>query len=677
MKKLLLAFLIVLGAKAFAQQKGISYQAVIINPSETPIPGYNLKEPLANKSICISFQILNTTSQIEYQESQTVITDQFGMVNLVIGTGNKTGGTATSLAAVTWGLGFKTLVVGVNITATCSNYTEISRQALNYVPYALYSEESNIKDGSVTTAKLADGSITDAKLATGISKSKVGLSNVDNTSDAAKSISSATQTALDLKEDKANKSNDATFLTTSNTSYPTTLAVKTYVDLKATSAATTITSAQTEINTTQAGAGLATDGSYIANAAANYIATATTLADADNKLDAQLKLNTTAIGTKEDKANKSIDDKFLSTSNTSYPSTLAVKTYVDAQVAGATIADATATVKGKIQLAGDLGGTAAAPTVPGLANKANISSLATVATSGNYNDLSNKPAAYALPTASASALGGVKVGTNLSIDANGILSAAASGNYNDLTNKPTIPAAYALPNASSSALGGVKVGSNLSIDANGVLSAAASGNYNDLSNKPTIPSAYTLPNASATALGGIKVGSNLSIDANGVLSAAATPSDATTTAKGIIKLAGDLAGTGSTADAPIITDGAITTAKLSTTGVTANSYGSATAIPVITVDAKGRITSASTTNISASLTEITDEFLNVGAAQTSFNLSQAPATGTKVKMIINGVVIKGSAHSMLSSTEVVYNPANNGGYNIALGDEVVFYYFVK
>ena len=55
---------------------------------------------------------------------------------------------------------------------------------------------------------------------------------------------------------------------------------------------------------------------------------------------------------------------------------------------------------------------------------------------------------------------------------------AKSGSYNDLTNKPTIPAAYTLPNASTSVLGGVKVGTGLAIDANGVLSlnvANASG----------------------------------------------------------------------------------------------------------------------------------------------------------------------------------------------------------
>lgn len=59
-----------------------------------------------------------------------------------------------------------------------------------------------------------------------------------------------------------------------------------------------------------------------------------------------------------------------------------------------------------------------------LADKANTSALSKVATSGSYNDLSNKPtipAAYSLPTASATVLGGVKVGSGLTIT-NGVLS---------------------------------------------------------------------------------------------------------------------------------------------------------------------------------------------------------------------------------------------------------------
>jgi len=52
---------------------------------------------------------------------------------------------------------------------------------------------------------------------------------------------------------------------------------------------------QNELDDTQTGAGLEDDGSYKANSDANYIADATSLKDADNKLDAQVKANADAI----------------------------------------------------------------------------------------------------------------------------------------------------------------------------------------------------------------------------------------------------------------------------------------------------------------------------------------------------------------------------------------------
>jgi hypothetical protein len=61
-------------------------------------------------------------------------------------------------------------------------------------------------------------------------------------------------------------------------------------------------------------------------------------------------------------ANISTDGNFTSANDVNYPSQLAVKTYVDAQITAAT-PDATATATGKIQLAGDLAGTATAPEV--------------------------------------------------------------------------------------------------------------------------------------------------------------------------------------------------------------------------------------------------------------------------------------------------------------------------
>ena len=52
---------------------------------------------------------------------------------------------------------------------------------------------------------------------------------------------------------------------------------------------------QTELDATQTGAGLGTDGSYTANAGTNYMTTSTSLVDATEDLDAQIAVNTAAI----------------------------------------------------------------------------------------------------------------------------------------------------------------------------------------------------------------------------------------------------------------------------------------------------------------------------------------------------------------------------------------------
>jgi len=84
----------------------------------------------------------------------------------------------------------------------------------------------------------------------------------------------------------------------------------------------------------------------------------------------------------------------------------------------------------------------------------------------------------------------------------------ATSGLAQILNKPTIPPAYTLPTASATVLGGIKVGANLTINpVTGVLDAN--------------PGSYTLPIASPTTLGGIKIGAGMSIDANGVVSVSA------------------------------------------------------------------------------------------------------------------------------------------------------------
>jgi hypothetical protein len=86
---------------------------------------------------------------------------------------------------------------------------------------------------------------------------------------------------------------------------------------------------------------------------------------------------------------------------------------------------------------------------------------------------------------------------------------------------------------------------------------------------------------------------------NGTQWALATDNDTTYSAGAGLSLSGttfSIASGGVTTG--MLADGAVTSAKLSTTGVTAGTYGSATQVGVFTVDAQGRITSASNVTIS-------------------------------------------------------------------------------
>jgi len=63
--------------------------------------------------------------------------------------------------------------------------------------------DGSLKAGSVGSAQIQDGAIASNHIAGGITKSSIGLGNVDNTSDAAKPASQAVQTLLDSKVNEA------------------------------------------------------------------------------------------------------------------------------------------------------------------------------------------------------------------------------------------------------------------------------------------------------------------------------------------------------------------------------------------------------------------------------------------------------------------------------------------
>ena len=113
-----------------------------------------------------------------------------------------------------------------------------------------------------------------------------------------------------------------------------------------------------------------------------------------------------------------------------------------------------------------------------------IQSLKAVATSGSYNDLTNKPT---IPTKT----------SELTNDSN---FTTFDGSYNSLTDKPTIPAAQVQSDwNATSGMGEI-------LNKPSLATVATSGSYNDLINKPTIPTVPTNLVTSATAISTIASG---------------------------------------------------------------------------------------------------------------------------------------------------------------------------
>ena len=127
-----------------------------------------------------------------------------------------------------------------------------------------------------------------------------------------------------------------------------------------------------------------------------------------------------------------------------------------------------------------------------ISGKANISDLATVATSGDYDDLSNKPTIPTNVSELNNDVGYLTQHQDISGKANSadLATVATSGDYDDLSNKPSIPTNVSELNND---VGYLTQHQDISGKANvsDLAVVATSGSYNDLSNKPTIPTAVS------------------------------------------------------------------------------------------------------------------------------------------------------------------------------------------
>ena len=141
---------LLLGWNSWAQNTGINYQAVILNPKPVEIPGTFIQnQVMAKANVTIRFTI-KTGNVADFEEIHETKTDDFGLVNLTIGTGNTQSSTAINRqwSALVWDSKVKSLVVAVKFENT-SSFVEVSNQTFNYSPYALYAasvEYANVQN---------------------------------------------------------------------------------------------------------------------------------------------------------------------------------------------------------------------------------------------------------------------------------------------------------------------------------------------------------------------------------------------------------------------------------------------------------------------------------------------------------------------------------------------------
>lgn len=158
---------------------------------------------LASQSISLRLSILqgSANGNLEYSEIRKVTTNTQGLFSVVIGD-EEAASTIGNFAAINWKNTPKYLKIELDPNAG-NNFITIGTTQFQYVAYAQFAKSVDALNitGVIPVEKGGTGvsSIASLKTALAIDKSSIGLSNVDNTSDLSKPISTATQIVLDTK----------------------------------------------------------------------------------------------------------------------------------------------------------------------------------------------------------------------------------------------------------------------------------------------------------------------------------------------------------------------------------------------------------------------------------------------------------------------------------------------
>jgi hypothetical protein len=368
-----------------------------------------------------------------------------------------------------------------------------------------------------------------------------------------------------------------------------------------------------------------------------------------------------------------------------------------------TVADATTTVTGKVQLAGDLGGTAAAPLVAKLQGVALSSILPTTGQVLKYNGTAWVPDAVVLAEAQTLGLVGSTLtisGTGSSVTLPSVADATSlatgkiqlAGDMSGTATSPTVPGLLLKSNIASPSFTGIPLAptatpgtdntqiattafvmaATASSGFSGILPITSGGtgsatqNFVDLSTIQSIGGAKTF--SANTAIGGTLAVTGATTLTG--LSATTGALSSTLTVAGTTTLSGNLTANGTGNSLGTITSGIWN-------GTTVAVGRGGTGATTLTGILKGNGINAFTAAISGTdyslVRETSDEYVAL-SGQTVFTLNQTPATSSLVKLHINGIRINKSAISV-TGTSVTYIPANNGATILVANDRIQIDYF--
>ena len=193
MKRLFYSVIVTLlfSLSAFAQNEGISFQGLARNAAG---------EVLVSQKISLRLSILLDTESgaVAYAETRQVTTNPQGIFSLVVGD-DKALTKSTNFSSINWTPAPKFIKVEMDPNAGTS-YVAMGTSRLQAVPFAFHAygvDASNVKgvlplgSGGTGVASISD------------LKTSLGVDQINNTSDASKPISTATQAALNTKANDA------------------------------------------------------------------------------------------------------------------------------------------------------------------------------------------------------------------------------------------------------------------------------------------------------------------------------------------------------------------------------------------------------------------------------------------------------------------------------------------